>query len=79
VVSVDPVAASNNAGACDQYAAQLDQLIGDLTALRRTVSAEWTGTAGESLCQVLDAHIQSVQRAQADLRAAALGLRSAIA
>jgi len=77
VLPVDPVAAADNAGACDRYATQLDQLIGDLTSLRRTVTEEWTGTAGESLCQLLDTHIQSVQRAQADLRAAATGLRSA--
>jgi hypothetical protein len=73
---VDPVAAADNASACDRYAAQLDELVGSLSALRRRVADQWTGTAGESLCQVLDGHVQSVQRAQADLRAAAAILRS---
>jgi uncharacterized protein YukE len=75
--AIDRSAAADNAGACDRYAAQLDQLIASLTALRRRVAEEWTGTAGESFCQVLDGHLQSLKRAQADLSNAAASIRSA--
>jgi uncharacterized protein YukE len=51
--AIDRTATADNAGACDRYAAQLDQLIANLTALRQRVAREWTGTAGESFCQVV--------------------------
>jgi uncharacterized protein YukE len=76
---MDPTAATvlESASACDRYAAQLDQSVADLTALRGRVAEQWTGTAGDSLCQALDGHVHSVKRAQTALRDAAANLRSA--
>jgi uncharacterized protein YukE len=65
------------ARACERQAEQLEQLINDLNALRRSVGTGWTGTAGSSLGEVLEARAGAVRGAQRALRSAASQMRAA--
>jgi uncharacterized protein YukE len=65
------------AKACEREASALEPLVRTLSGLRQRADGAWTGTAGQSLTQVLDGHLRAVQAAQRDLRAAAGQLRAA--
>jgi uncharacterized protein YukE len=65
------------AKASEREAADLDPLVRMLGGLRQRASGAWTGTAGRSLSEVLDAHRKGVQAAQRELRSAASQMRAA--
>jgi uncharacterized protein YukE len=74
---VAPAEAEAQAKACERHARELEQLHRNLSSLRQRVAGAWTGTAGQSLCEVIDDHLRAVNGAKGDLQAAARDIRAA--